>query len=124
MTFIYRVSNRVAFSAWNVVDFKNLGYHQPIVYKSVLINVGNSYHQTTGIFSPIIPSVYVFYYSIIVAPNVNLNTALVGNMVIVYLNDGDNVWVRIETTHLPVSDDIGSIENSFSVFLLFSDNSQ
>ncbi|KAJ8312542.1 hypothetical protein KUTeg_009915, partial [Tegillarca granosa] len=134
---------RVAFSARNVADNTDLGHHQTLVFLHVNINEGNCYHQTTGLFSPNIPGVYVFYFTIITASDVEIRTTLVkdgtelsysyaygasskysqaGNMAIVHLNVGDNVWVEIETTHPPAGTNIGTSENSFSGFLLYSYN--
>lgn len=133
-------TKQVAFTVRDVVDRNNLGYHQTVVFKTVVTNIGNGYHQPTGTFVCNVPGVYVFYFSVILIPNTHLDVALTkdgtdvtytyydstkytqaSNMGLIHLNFGDQVWVRVTSAHASNGNTFGDYENAFSGFLLYPD---
>lgn len=107
--------NEVAFSARVSQHVNNLAAHQPIVFGTVLTNIGNYYNNTTGVFYVPIAGTYQFFVNILSEADNNIETELVvngnmmaeiysgagkyhgagSNLVIVRLNQGDNVWVKV-----------------------------
>ncbi|XP_062603525.1 caprin-2-like [Saccostrea cucullata] len=134
------ISRRIAFHANSPSDFKNLALHQPLIFGRVILNQGNQYHHSTGVFTPNVSGVYVFYVQLVVSLDGYVHTELVvegvskgghfvqshtpggyyngGGMTIVHVNAGDSVWVRLGTPHGANS---FGWESSFSGFLLYED---
>ncbi|XP_062619043.1 complement C1q-like protein 3 [Saccostrea cucullata] len=132
-------SPKIAFYANRIKENHNLAVHQALIFSNDLTNVGNCYHHSTGTFIPNISGIYVFDVTILLcSPGHELRTGLVvegkvmaahytgddthcsngGGMAVLHINDGDSVWVRVQTT-----DGTNGIawESSFSGFLLYAD---
>jgi plastocyanin domain-containing protein len=106
--------------------------HQPIVFGSVLTNVGNYYNNTTGVFYVPIDGTYQFFVNILSEADNFIETELVvngtgvaeiysgagkyngagSNLVIVRLHRGDKVWVKV---HYGFSSDM-SVHCCWSTF--------
>ncbi|XP_062608248.1 complement C1q-like protein 4 [Saccostrea cucullata] len=134
------ISHRIAFHAYSPSDFKNLALHQSLIFGRVILNQGNQYHHTTGIFTPHVSGVYVFYVQLVVSSDGDVHTELVvegvrkgghfvqshtpggyyngGGMTIVHVNAGDSVWVRLGTQR---GTNFFGWESSFSGFLLYEE---
>lgn len=134
---------KIAFTATNSKDIEHLGNHQTIVFDRVVTNIGNQYHQHSGIFTTTVSGVYVFFFDLRARQNAELYGALVkdgttlvvayayapnvshhhrseSNMAVTHLNEGDSVWVQtvdVYTQTILLLDD----RSSFSGFLLYRD---
>ncbi|XP_062602899.1 complement C1q tumor necrosis factor-related protein 3-like [Saccostrea cucullata] len=132
--------HQIAFHANSPTHFRNLAVRQTLIFGNVILNVGNYYRNVTGIFTPDVSGVYVFYVQLLMcAGNRFVHTELLvegvqksvhyagtvvrfcangGGMTIVHVNAGDSVWVRLATT-----DGVNNFawESSFSGFLLYED---
>ncbi|XP_062603524.1 complement C1q-like protein 4 [Saccostrea cucullata] len=134
-----RIVPKIAFHADTPKDHSNLAAHHNLIFGHAITNIGNKYHHSTGVFTPDVPGVYVFYVQLVMCANGHsVNTELVvegvrrtghfvyskescangGGMTIVHVNAGDSVWVR-----LSASDGVNAFgwESSFSGFLLYED---
>ena len=98
---------------------KNLTAHQPIVFGSVLTNIGHYYNNTTGVFYVPVDGTYQFFVNILSEADNSIETELVlngnqiaeiysgagkfhgagSNLVIVRLHQGDNVWVKVHAAY-------------------------
>ena len=118
----------IAFHAQASPHQRNLAIHQIVIFHNVTENIGQGYDPTTGVFTCIVPGLYYFTMTIMTDPNSQVETELVmnGNMrmvvysggyhywntgsnaVVMDLNEGDKVWVRVlqnyvnagSTTHM------------------------
>ena len=115
----------IAFSVVLTSDVPHMTEHQPIVYDKVLLNDGNGYNPSSGIFTCPVRGVYLFMYHLGVQDLTNpagvqtwihltinghaQNSATAdttessqelqgSNSAIVQLSQGDTVWVE---TYLP-----------------------
>ena len=102
----------------------NIGKHHLIIFDHALLNTGNGYHPTSGIFTAPQTGVYVFMWtvrihsqSIILIVNGQTYTSLynrpyqytavghndadesVTGIAIVHVNQGDDVYLRTHTTY-------------------------
>ncbi|XP_062569365.1 complement C1q-like protein 3 [Saccostrea cucullata] len=129
----------VTFSATAKNDEKQTirGPNEIVVYKNVLINVGNGYDPTTGIFTVPVSGNYVFFFAVEVQENKHLSIylsvnnniiaeALAGkikdsfntgsNMVSLFVRKNDRVFIRSHPGN-SLTLDIRFTGNSFSGFL-------
>lgn len=142
ITFYHLIGNyqKIAFYACTNKLQKNLARHQSVMFESALTNVGNCYHQSSGIFIPSISGVYVFdvqivncYYGyefvtelvvdgITKALHYSSDSSFCssggGGITTVYVNAGNSVWVRVHSTNGYNEVSWGS---TFSGFLLYPD---
>ena len=132
----------MAFSATPKTVTLNLGTHHTIIFDLVLSNIGNGYHEHTGIFTAPRSGMYVFYFAGMATPGhsmefqltkdgsvaiksfsdghaVSTSTAagydMSGNFGIMYLSQGSEVWVR----SAKAGEIFGGGSTSFSGFLLY-----
>ncbi|XP_060606618.1 uncharacterized protein LOC132758928 [Ruditapes philippinarum] len=107
----------VAFQAvLSTATLKNVGLHQKIVYDSVNLNLGGSYHQLSGIFIAPVSGIYLFCTSVLSEYHAYIEVGIIKNgnqlagayaesgaqssydqgsaSVAVQLNVGDEVWVE------------------------------
>ena len=104
-------------------QLSNLGAGQTVVYDQIVTDVGNDYHNRSGVFTAPVSGVYVFNYAVMMDPGLSEYIELVknGNHVIwnyghapgathlisasrtavVELMVGDQVWIRTQksSTH-------------------------
>ncbi|XP_062589333.1 complement C1q tumor necrosis factor-related protein 3-like [Saccostrea cucullata] len=130
---------QIAFHANSPTHFRHLAVRQTLIFGNVILNVGNYYRHVTGIFTPDVSGVYVFYVQLVMCDrNRIVHTELLvegvrkrahlaggvhycsngGGMTIVHVNAGDSVWVRLSTTD---GNNNFGYESSFSGFLLYED---
>ncbi|XP_019114208.2 complement C1q-like protein 4 [Larimichthys crocea] len=136
---------RVAFSAAlrdsGSGDIGPFSTNTPLKYKKVFSNTGNSYNNSTGIFTVMVKGMYFFRFSMFnilaSAPNSvvglmkngerlisvwgrsGFNANVMGsNAVVIPLEVGDNVYIELYA-HTKVYDN-GMNYNTFSGFLLFT----
>ncbi|KAE8283411.1 Adiponectin 30 kDa adipocyte complement-related protein [Larimichthys crocea] len=136
---------RVAFSAAlrdsGSGDIGPFSTNTPLKYKNVFSNTGNSYNNSTGIFTVMVKGMYFFRFSMFnilaSAPNSvvglmkngerqisvwgrsGFNANVMGsNAVVIPLEVGDNVYIELYA-HTKVYDN-GMNYNTFSGFLLFT----
>ncbi|XP_053383718.1 complement C1q-like protein 4 [Mercenaria mercenaria] len=105
-----------AFSAVLTRSLRNLGIQQVIKFDRVLLNDGNCYETHTGMFTAPVAGRYLFIYNFglhgstetwlqLVKNGARQNQAGVegkvsdqnlqgGNAAIIYLNQGDDVWIE------------------------------
>lgn len=133
----HSTARKIAFHANAPTHSRNLAIRQTLIFGNVIPNEGNYYRPVTGIFTPDVSGVYVFYVQLLMCTkdhsvHVELLVEGVrkagyyvesyhfcsngGGMTIVHVNARDSVWVR-----LSVSDGVNSFgwESSFSGFLLY-----
>ena len=104
---------KVAFTA-GVTSDSTTWNSGTLIFNSVILNVGNGYNPSTGIFTSPVAGTYVFYVTAVEYSNQYLRVDIVlnsvskvrtmgdsstsfqtgTNMVILNLQKGDSVWVR------------------------------
>lgn len=129
---------QVAFFARGIVDKNNLGYHQTVVFKDTITNIGHDYQESSGMFICSKAGVYAFFLSTVTVPGGDIHTAIVKNgvdasriyvsdpdkysqastMAVIWCNPGDYVWVRITHHAFDSGTAFSDYENVFSGFLL------
>ena len=129
--------SKVAFSAILTTQLA-LGQHQTVEYDKVLTNIGNGYDSRHGHFTAPIKAVYLFSCSMMNKEGTSIHLEIVKNgirvaelygddddfsmatqVVIVLLEKGDMVWVRIEETISSQSLNAGGGYNTFVGTILF-----
>ena len=126
-----QLPEEVGFTARLSTHLKSLGKDRPIRFDYVVSNIGSAYDIITGVFIAPVPGTYMFYTTVMSEYNNEfIETEIVkngaqlvelysgapngfdssGNMVIVPLNKGDHVWVKVH----------GANSNTFSIHGGFS----
>ncbi|XP_061185468.1 uncharacterized protein LOC133193519 [Saccostrea echinata] len=130
----------VAFYAYMTSPATNIGPHHVLVFDVVKTNAGNGFHQNTGVFIAPKSGLYVFYWNIRVFNGQYHSVELVvnkdqvgvffehsasghnsqsGNLAVVYVNQGDDVFVRtLANGHVGDVYSDGWGHSSFSGWLL------
>ncbi|XP_052710562.1 uncharacterized protein LOC128184951 isoform X2 [Crassostrea angulata] len=128
-------TNVVAFYAYMSQDFPNPGASHTLVFDTVVTNVGNGYHGTTGIFLAPETGVYVFSWSMRLFNGEYHRAELVHNYqvmgvaylyaptgdhtvsetIVIQVNQGDDVYLRTQ-----VGDNNGDIESGSGGRSIFS----
>ncbi|XP_069128540.1 involucrin-like [Argopecten irradians] len=110
-------TNNIAFHAMLAHDINHLGNSAELRFDRIITNIGGSYSSNTGTFTCSQDGLYVFSWALFVdslyvytdiVRNGNvIGSSLAGNgsgdkagagrgLVVVYLNAGDEVWIRIQ----------------------------
>ncbi|XP_060591217.1 uncharacterized protein LOC132746157 [Ruditapes philippinarum] len=131
----------IAFTAGvSVENLHNLGHYQTIIFDQVITNIGNAYHEHTGIFTVPVKGAYVITLTMTVEPNkvqwldlvvdgvyINYISAGLGStdnyasttkQWILELDTGSEVWFR-KTSDNNDQDLHGNMNTIMSGFLLF-----
>ncbi|KAL1020513.1 hypothetical protein UPYG_G00001030 [Umbra pygmaea] len=131
---------KVAFStALGLEDTGPFNTETQLVYKTVFINIASGYNPTTGIFTASVKGVYFFTYTAVdyrISQNVGValyhngkkimhnyertgkSDALVSNALLLDLEEGDVVYLRLPSGYTLHCDDTNN-QSTFSGFLLF-----
>ncbi|XP_070575276.1 complement C1q and tumor necrosis factor-related protein 9-like [Ptychodera flava] len=110
-------TNRIAFSVSRTAALGPLSQHTPVTYQKIYTNMGNNFDITTGKFTCSVSGVYFFMISAIrkndhtmflclmkndeklpciyAAHSASRNYGSASNSVIIDLQHGDEVWVRL-----------------------------
>ncbi|XP_053393542.1 complement C1q tumor necrosis factor-related protein 7-like [Mercenaria mercenaria] len=133
---------RVAFSSFLDHNLEHLGINHPIIYNKVLLNEGSAYNNNSGMFTCPTDGLYVFYFSVstngvhqvvaklvvdgtnqVDAISVTFHTyheAQGGNLVVLSLQSGQQVWVaNYRYVDKSVQDSNASRFSTFSGILLY-----
>ncbi|OWF50186.1 Complement C1q-like protein 4 [Mizuhopecten yessoensis] len=128
----------VMFSAQLTHTLSRVAVKQGIVFDSPVTNVGDCYSGHTGVFTCCKAGTYVFYWSIYTTGTHYVQTELMKNtssiainrsgdannystgtmMVLLHLNFGDEVWIRVKSRNPATSNIYADKSSSFTGFLL------
>lgn len=128
-----------AFSTSMSRDLSNLQHNQVLAFDIASINIGNAFDKTTGVFIPNMKGVYALFATITTRTGKSLEAQIVwnggglcnifagdsafpspgSNMVLVALDVGDHVIVRIHNTYHDSGATIDGAFSTFSGFLLY-----
>ncbi|XP_070578719.1 complement C1q tumor necrosis factor-related protein 5-like [Ptychodera flava] len=134
--------SRMAFSAAKTSSMGQVSSETTVIYNRVISNVGNGYNTSTGKFTCTVSGVYFFMISASSYTSSNLYLCLMKNSqilacvmerrsssglrgsacnsVIIELQDGDEVWVRLGSGHALFSD--GNKYTTFTGYLLYQNS--
>lgn len=124
---------QTAFSTYISKFISNLQHNQQLVFDIAILNNGNAYDETSGVFTPTTKGVYVLFANITTSPGKSLEAEIVkngnvlcriysgdntlyspgSNMAVAALDIGDRILVRI---HDHYHDDGVTIDGAFSTF--------
>lgn len=109
--------SEVAFFAYMSQPLTKPGGQHILKFDVVKINVGNAYHQYTGVFNPPSSGIYVMAWSLRIRTGTSISTELIVNndvyssllsyvhdgddehnsaIVVIHANKGDDVYIRIK----------------------------
>ena len=135
------VSTKVAFHA-NVNGNIGLSDNEVIKFEHTNLNLGSDYDYHLGLFQCSKPGYYVFFVHFLVLAQKRLEAEIVkngnviqrifagtndvgngpgSNLVIVHLNLGDRVWVKVHDKYHDTGDTLDGPWCTFAGFLLYSD---
>ncbi|XP_045214792.2 complement C1q subcomponent subunit C-like [Mercenaria mercenaria] len=133
---------RVAFSSFLDHNLEHLGIDHPIIYNKVLLNEGAAYNANSGMFTCPMDGLHVFYFSVstngvhqvvakLVVDGTNQVDAISdtyhanheaqgGNLVVISLQRGQQVWVaNYRWVDISVQDSNVDRFSTFSGFMLY-----
>ncbi|CAG2235450.1 C1QL [Mytilus edulis] len=127
--------SEVAFFAYMSQPLTKPGGQHILKFDVVKINVGNAYHQYTGVFNPPYSGIYVMAWSLRIRTGTSISTELIVNndvyssllsyvhdgddehnsaIIVIHANKGDDVYIRIKIDNY--RGDIYSDANGRSTF--------
>jgi len=124
----------------NVIGPVGLNDNEMIRFDQVLTNLGSAYDNKIGMFQCPTPGYYVFFVAFLIYPQKRLEAEIVkngnliqrvyadtqdighgpgSNMVIVQLQQGDRVWVKVHDKYHDTGDILDGPWCTFNGFLLY-----